>query len=186
LADDCPVFCNGLCMMLGELAPDVEVVGLAEDGEEAKRLIAERRPDVAVLDCQMPGQAGAEVAVWVREQGLPTRVLALSAHDDERHVYEMLQAGAAGYALKDGSLETVAKAIETVARGGVWYSQPVMCIVAAWAQCDRAKLLTERETQVLHLLAKGLLGATLSDRGLVKINDRIGEQQRGPGGPLGR
>ncbi|RLB33410.1 MAG: DNA-binding response regulator, partial [Deltaproteobacteria bacterium] len=76
---------------------------------------------MALLDCRLPGREGAEVAEAIREQGLPTRVLALSAYTDDKYVYGMLQAGAAGYLLKDEPLETVVAAVQAVARGEEWY-----------------------------------------------------------------
>ncbi|MEA3396421.1 MAG: response regulator transcription factor [Chloroflexota bacterium] len=157
LADDHPAVRAGIRGAL-ERAADMEVVGEAGDGEEALRLIEELRPDVALLDCRLPGREGAEVAAALREQGLPTRVLALSAYKEDKYVYGMLQAGAMGYLLKDEPLETVVAAVRAVAGGEQWYSQPVLAKVTAWA-CGEVKEgvcpLTERELDVLRLLAQG-------------------------------
>ena len=119
LADDHPAVRAGIRGAL-EKAADMEVVGEAGDGEEALRLVEELRPDVALLDCRLPGREGAEVAEAIRERGVPTRVLVLSAHTDDKYVYGMLQAGAQGYVLKDEPLETVAAAMQAVARGERW------------------------------------------------------------------
>ena len=110
LADDHPAVRAGIRGAL-ERAADIEVVGEASDGEEALRLVEELRPDVALLDCRLPGREGAEVAEAIRERGWPTRVLALSAYQEDKYIYGMLQAGAAGYVLKDEPLETVAAAV---------------------------------------------------------------------------
>ena len=159
LADDHPAVRAGIRGEL-EKAADMEVVGEAGDGEKALRLIEELRPDVALLDCRLPGREGAEVAEAIREQGLPTRVLALSAYTDDKYVHGMLQAGAAGYVLKDESLETVVAAVQAVAGGEEWYSQGVLVKVIAWARGETALTpdvagLTEREVEVLQLLARG-------------------------------
>ena len=159
LADDHPAVRAGIRGAL-EKAADVVVVGEAGDGEEALRLVEELRPDVALLDCRLPGMEGAQVAEAIRARGLPTRVLALSAYTDDKYVYGMLQAGAIGYLLKEEALETVVEAVRAVARGKEWYSQEVMAKVTAWARGETVVLpgiagLTEREVEVLRLLARG-------------------------------
>ena len=81
------------------------------------------QPDVVVLDCELPGMAGIEVVQEIRQRGLPSRVLALSAYDSDRYVRGMLEAGAKGYLLKEEAPETVVTAVRAVARGEEWYSQ---------------------------------------------------------------
>ena len=167
LADDHPAVRAGIRGEL-EKAADMEVVGEAGDGEKALRLIEELRPDVALLDCRLPGREGAEVAEAIREQGLPTRVLALSAYTDDKYVHGMLQAGAAGYVLKDESLETVVAAVQAVAGGEEWYSQGVLVKVIAWARGETALPpdvagLTEREVEVLQLLARGYTNTRIAE-----------------------
>ena len=145
----------GLRVLLNR-APDVEVVGEAEDGEEALALIEALVPDVAVLDCQLPGIEGTQVAQEIRRQGLPVRVLALSSYDDERYVRGMLEAGAVGYLLKDEAPETIVAAVRAAARGEGYFSPPVAAKVAAWARGERPGGLTEREVEVLRLVTEGL------------------------------
>jgi DNA-binding NarL/FixJ family response regulator len=155
LADDHPTLRLGLRVLLDQ-ALDVEVVGEAEDGEEALALIESLVPDVAVLDCQLPEMEGTEVAQEIRRRGLPVRVLALSAYDDEHYVRGMLEAGAAGYLLKDEAPEVIVAAVRTAARGEGYFSPPVAAKVAAWARGERPAGLTEREVEVLRLVAEGL------------------------------
>ena len=100
LADDHPAVLAGIRGALME-APDIDVVGSAEQGLEALNLIQTLRPDVALLDCRLPGLDGPAVAQAIRKEGLPTRVLALSAYTDDKYVHGMLAAGASGYLLKD-------------------------------------------------------------------------------------
>jgi DNA-binding NarL/FixJ family response regulator len=157
LADDHPAVRAGIRGAL-EKAADVVVVGEAGDGEEALRLVEELRPDMALLDCRLPGLEGVQVAEAIRERGLPTRVLALSAFADDKYVYGMLQAGAAGYVLKEEALDVAA--VRAVARGEAWYSQQVMAKVTAWARGETVSPpgvagLTGREMEVLRLLARG-------------------------------
>ena len=156
LADDHPALRVGLRVLL-EQASDVEVVGDAGDGREALDRIEELRPDVAVLDCQLPEIQGTEVAAEIRRRGLATRVLALSAYRDERYVRGMMKAGAVGYLLKDEAPRVIVAAVQAAARGESWFSPEVAARVAAWQRGERSEQpdLTEREMEVLQLVAKG-------------------------------
>jgi DNA-binding NarL/FixJ family response regulator len=156
LVDDHPAMRAGIQGAL-EKATDIEVVGEASDGESAWRLIETLSPDLILLDCRLGEVDGVEVAKRIQADGRDTRVLAMSAHDDDHYVYGMLQAGAAGYILKHEALKTVVEAVRTVAAGEAWYSQKVMSRMAAWARGRQPTLagLTERELEVLRLMAKG-------------------------------
>jgi DNA-binding NarL/FixJ family response regulator len=167
LADDHPSVRAGVRGALAG-APDVDVVGEVKDGGEALRLVEELQPDVAILDCRLPGLDGAEVARAIQERRLPTRVLALSAYGDDRYVYAMLEAGAKGYLLKDEALETVVQAVRRVARGKEWYTRSLRPKVGAWTRGETpmpAGLtgLTEREVEVLRLMAKGWDNARIAE-----------------------
>ena len=165
LADDHPALRLGMRMLL-DRAPDVEVVGEAKDGEEALALIEELRPDVAVLDCKLPGLSGPEVAREIQRMGLPVRVLALSSYDDDRYVRGMLEAGAAGYLLKEEAPETIVAAV----RGEGYFSPPVANKMAAWARGERLGGLTGRELDVLRLVAKGLSNKEIAL--MLKVKER--------------
>ncbi|MDA8189392.1 MAG: response regulator transcription factor [Dehalococcoidales bacterium] len=156
LADDHPALRVGLRVLL-EQASDVEVVGDAGDGREALDRIEELRPDVAVLDCQLPEIQGTEVAAEIRRRGLATRVLALSAYRDEKYVRGMMKAGAVGYLLKDEAPRVIVAAVQAAARGESWFSPEVAAKVAAWQRGELSEQpdLTEREMEVLQLVAKG-------------------------------
>jgi len=155
LADDHPALRLGLRVLL-ERAPDVELVGEAEDGAEALALVEASRPDVVVLDCEMPEMEGVEVAQEIRRRNLPVRVLALSSYDDERYVRGMLDAGAVGYLLKDEAPGVIVAAARAAARGEGYFSPAVAAKVAAWSRGERPGGLTEREVEVLRLVAEGL------------------------------
>jgi NarL family two-component system response regulator LiaR len=155
LADDHPALMIGLRVLL-DRAPDVEVVGEAEDGLVALAAIESLNPDVAVLDCQLPGLSGAQVATEVQRRALSVRVLALSAYTDDRFVYAMLEAGAIGYLLKEEAPGTIVRAVRAAAGGEAYFSPAVAARAAAWARGERPAGLTERELEVLQLLAEGL------------------------------
>jgi DNA-binding NarL/FixJ family response regulator len=155
LADDHPALRMGLRMLL-EQAADVEVVGEVGDGNEALAQIETLAPDVAVLDCRLPGMRGAEVANEVRRRGLPVRVLALSAYSDDADVQGMLEAGTVGYLLKEEAPGVILAAVRAAAGGKGWFSAEVAAKVAAWARGKPPVAeLTEREGEVLRLLARG-------------------------------
>jgi DNA-binding NarL/FixJ family response regulator len=114
-------------------AAGIEVVGEASDGEEALCLVERLRPDVLVLDVEMPKLNGVEVARHLKANGrrghhLP-RILALSAYNNEGYILGLLDAGALGYVLKDEALETIVLAVQATARGQPWLSPSVVPMV---------------------------------------------------------
>ena len=125
LADDHPVVRRGIRSML-EKAGDLTVVGEAGDGHEALRLAEQLTPDVLLLDMEMPGMGGLEVARRLLAGESATRVLALSAYDDEQYIFGLLDHGAAGYLTKDEAPTTIIEAVRGVARGEEgWISRRV-------------------------------------------------------------
>ncbi|MEI2688618.1 MAG: response regulator transcription factor [Anaerolineae bacterium] len=158
LVNDHPALRMGLRIVL-EQAPDVQVVAEAGTGEEALALMEALQPDVAVLDCQLPGLSGAQVAAEIRRLGLPTRVLALSAYTDDAVIQGMVQAGALGYLLKEEAPAAIVDAVRAAARGEGRWSAAVASRLAAWAVRPAASEanadLTSRELEVVRLLARG-------------------------------
>jgi DNA-binding NarL/FixJ family response regulator len=191
LVDDHPALRMGLRIVL-EQAPDMSVVAEAGTGEEALALIQALLPDVAVLDCQLPGLSGAQVAAEIQRLGLPTRVLALSAYTDDAVIQGMVQAGALGYLLKEEAPAAIVEAVRAAARGEGRWSAAVVSRLATGtvsaAQAEAREDLTGRELDVLHLLSRGWdnhqIGAHLqiSERTvrfhLRNIYDKIGAQTR--------
>lgn len=161
LADDHPTVRVGLRVLL-EQAPDIDVVGEAEDGREALALIDDLAPDVAVVDCELPDIEGPQVAQEIRQREFPVRVLALSAYDDERYVRGMLEAGAVGYLLKEEAPETIVAAVRAAVRGEGYFSPGVASKVDAWARSEPPGGLTQREVDVLRLVAEGYTNARIA------------------------
>lgn len=170
LADDHAVVRQGIRQFL-EASGDLHVVAEAADGEEALRLIRQHRPDVAVLDIQMPKQSGIEVARAVRSERLPVGLLVLTAFDDEPYIRAVLQAGANGYVLKTADADDIIDAVRSVHEGKSVLDPAIarrLMNQLARSQDDllEVEALTERELEVLRLTAHGYtnkaIGAQLS------------------------
>lgn len=170
LADDHAVVRQGIRQFL-ETDSNIIVVAEASDGLEAVQLIHEHRPDVAVLDIQMPGASGIEVTRALRAERFPIGLLILTAFDDDPYIRAVLQAGANGYVLKTADAREIVEAVQAVNEGRSALD-PVIArkLMAQLARAPGAgatvEALTERELEVLRLTAKGYtnkaIGAQLS------------------------
>jgi DNA-binding NarL/FixJ family response regulator len=156
IADDHPVMRDGIRNLLDK-AIDIEVAGETGDGLEALRLVEELDPDVLLLDLELPGLKGVEVAQRLQASGAAVRILALSAYNDEEYIRGLLASGAAGYLLKEEIPETIVEAIRGVARGERgWVSHQVVAQMATWTQKETGSAaLTGREMEVLRLVVEG-------------------------------
>lgn len=159
LADDHAVVRAGIRQFL-EHAPDIVVVAEADDGEMARSLIEKHRPDVAVLDIQMPQATGIEVTRWIRQHHRETGVLVLTAYDDDPYVMAVLQAGANGYVLKTASPAAIVQAVRDVFEGksalDPALTHKLMAHLAGRGEAPAVpESLTERELEVLALAGKG-------------------------------
>ena len=157
LADDHPALRVGLRVLL-DRAPDIDVVGEADDGEAVLAAVEALRPDVVVLDCRLPAIDGMAVAAEIRRRVLEMRVLALSAYDDDRYLAGMMAAGAVGYLLKNEAPGQIVAAVQAAMRGKVLWTPEQIARAERW-QAEVAQVresLTGRERQVLGLVAEGL------------------------------
>jgi DNA-binding NarL/FixJ family response regulator len=157
IADDHGIVRGGLKLLL-DRQPDMEVVAEAADGVEAVALALRVRPDICVLDVSMPKMTGLEATVEIRTHAPEISVLVLSMHDDERYLYEALQAGAAGYVLKREADTVLVDAVRAVARGEPFMTNAAeRSLVREWMEDDSTgpvEPLTLREREVLKLIAE--------------------------------
>ena len=161
LADDHRIILEGLHTLLAR-HDGIEIVGEAADGPAAVRLAAELSPDIVVMDITMPGLNGIDATRQVLAHNPRVRVIALSMHADRRFVIGILKAGAAGYLLKDCASEEIARAVRTVAGGGMYLSAKITDVVVKdyvaqhWMNDSSAyTVLTAREREVLQRMAEG-------------------------------
>ena len=162
IADDHPAFRWGVRTGM-EQQPDFTVVGEAQTGQAALDLALTLQPDVLLLDLELPDLSGVEITQRLQAAGSPVRVLILSAHLDETHIFTVLENGAAGYLTKQEPLATIAEAVRGVAQGETgWLSRQ---IAALFVRGHRVRVAHEegpmermsaREQEVLRLLAHGL------------------------------
>jgi two-component system nitrate/nitrite response regulator NarL len=160
VVDDHPVYLDALSRAL-DIAPELSLAGTASDGTEAIALIERLRPDVAVLDVELPGRSGPAVAAELVQREVPTRVLFLSAHRDGATVYDALATGGYGYVTKDASMREIREAVLRVASGvrslGSAVEHQVIEEIQARAERRPPELtLTDREQSVLQLAVQGL------------------------------
>ena len=161
VADDHEIFADGVCTLLGK-EPGFEVAGKATDGEQATRLCRELQPDLVVMDLSMPKMSGIKATGQITSQQPTVKVLCLSMHADRGYVIGALDAGASGYMLKDGPKDELLRAIRIVLMDQVYLSPAIAGTVveAAMSGSDASvspalTLLTNREREVLRLLAQG-------------------------------
>lgn len=163
VADDHPVVLHGLCTML-EIEDDIRVVARASDGAEAVAQARETKPDIILMDVQMPNVDGIEALRQIRAHDPEARVIILTTYRNEDYLFPSLQAGARGYLLKDASREELASAIRKVAAGESLLDPALMSM-------NRPEYnLTSREMDVLRLMGEHCNNAQIAKRLFVSEN----------------
>lgn len=161
IVDDHPVVREGLEAMLSTQR-DFHVVGEAADGEQALKLYRELKPDVVLMDLEMPRVDGPEGTRRIRAEDSNARVLVLTAYDTDERILEAVKAGAHGYLLKGAPREELFRAIRVVHQGGSTIEPVVARKLLGHmgellsGEAEQVEVLTEREQEVLELVAKGL------------------------------
>jgi DNA-binding NarL/FixJ family response regulator len=163
IADDHPVFLAGLEALLSG-TPGIDVVGRAASGDEVLRYVVTHRPDVVVLDLNMPGPGGIATIREIAARS-SVRVLVLTMYDDDSLVFDAVRAGALGYVLKGAHPDEIVLGVEAVARGEAVFGTALAARMADWfARPEPFQELTPRQREVLELLAHGLKNQAIADR----------------------
>lgn len=176
LVDDHPIVRAGIRTLLSAQS-NIEIVGETSDGTQVIPMVSELTPDVLVLDVQLPGLNGVEIARQIKSAQIPVYVLALSAHDDIQYIRNLLAHGASGYLTKEEAADTIVDAIQGIARGEQgWLSRRVASQVSQWSLNPSAakRDLTEREMDVLQEIVGGLSNQEIGRR--LKISEKTVEK----------
>lgn len=170
VVDDHPVVRAGIRSVL-DTDPEINVIAEGSVGADALTLVSEKKPDVLVLDVNLPDMNGLDVTRELKKGKVESEILILTAHEDSQMIFSLLESGAVGYVLKDEALETLGRAVHAAARGESWLSPAVASKVVQRAvsggqekvKTARPKSpLTPREMEILQLLARGLDNAAIA------------------------
>ena len=183
LVDDHEIVRAGLRMLLSSHT-DIEIIGEAENGQQALQLCQKNPPDVVIMDITMPGLSGLEVTRQIKQQCPNTAELALTIHEGEQYFFEMLNAGASGHVPKRAAPTDLVNAIRAVYSGEVYLHPSVAkALVNDYIQrvqmgWERASYdgLTDREQQVLKMIAEGLMNKEIAEK--LSISVRTVERHR--------
>ncbi len=180
LADDHHLVRQGIRALLDK-APDIHVIGEAEDGQQALELVDQLKPDVLIIDIAMPRLSGIQVLDHIRALGLSTKILVLSMYFDHSLVKQALKMGATGYLLKRSVVEELLVAVRAAERGESYLSPAISAVlvndyVAEQDEVEPIERLSTREREVLKLIAEGHTNSEIA--GLLYISVKTTEKHR--------
>jgi two-component system, NarL family, response regulator LiaR len=170
ICDDQSIVREGLAMLL-KLEPDIQVTGIAEDGAMAVELVEMEKPDLILMDLKMPVMNGVDATRYIHTRYPEIKVLVLTTYDDDQWVFDAIKAGAAGYLLKDTPREELIKAVKGTAAGKTFVDPTIAGKILEQVSSHQTRVatqvtskLTEREIEILRLLAKGLSNTDIAQR----------------------
>lgn len=162
VADDHPAMIEAVCDVLKEHG--IEIAGRARDGEEALTKLETRRPTVALVDLRMPRLSGIEVARRAQRSAPQTAIIVYTAYGERALLTEALDAGVKGFLLKEAPLSDLVRAVEMVSRGQTYVDPGLAGVLASSDAAAKVTRLTQRERDVLRLLADGLTNEEIGKR----------------------
>lgn len=180
LVDDHRLFRKGLKMLI-ETIPGYEVCAEASDGKEFLEKIRESRPDVVLLDIDLPGINGIDAARIALKEFPELKIITLTMFGEEEYFDQMVQAGAKGFLLKNSDLQELKSAIDTTTNGGTYYSQELMQMMLQRIRQQKVikavdTVFSEREQEILHLICQGCSNQVIGEK--LFISKRTVEKHR--------
>jgi NarL family two-component system response regulator LiaR len=175
LVDDHSIVRQGVRAFL-ETYSEFQVVGEAETGKEALRLVEEHIPDVVLMDLIMPGMNGVEATRQMKDISPRTQIVVLTSYHEDEHIFPALQAGALSYTLKDVDMEDLAEAVRKAARNEPWLHPRVASRVLQELhgrmkeEVNPFTILTSREMEVLKLIADGLSNREITEHLVISLH----------------
>jgi DNA-binding NarL/FixJ family response regulator len=170
VADDHAIFRDGLRKLL-EGADDVQIVGEASNGLECTKMLAKLKPDILLLDLRMPEKDGLGVLEEVNFDNLPTRVIVLTAAEDDRDVVRAMRLGARGVVLKQSASDLLHKSIRKVHEGEIWLDNRMTAeVIDAFKKSSESgqrrekPLLSDREKEIVQLVAQGFRNREIGEK----------------------
>ncbi|UZD21970.1 response regulator transcription factor [Algoriphagus halophytocola] len=167
IADDHPILLKGLKDFLLDL--DMNIVGVASEGEEALKLILEKKPSLAILDMEMPHKSGLEIASKCKEMKLPTKIILLTLHKELYLYQQAKELNLSGYILKEFALDDLTKAIAKVLDGEQFFSEKIFEGLKDQLQTKEETHLTRSEIKILRLIAEGISTNEIADKLFISV-----------------